>query len=166
MRSKDFSKTPPPAQAGEIFYGGTDYTGIRSIIKLGLMWLPFRRAMTRSQGYLGHRVWYRFPYTIGTISFWENRQDLLRFAQSQEHRDAVDWVLTPGVAHSAFIRYLTPRPSGHTVGNWRAEDEPGEPWRIPQYPDSSRYAPEERSGEGPMVAPEQHGEIEGETEER
>lgn len=122
MRTEDFSSAPGFATPGDVFYGGTHYSGIWSIIRLGFLWIRFSRALRNAPGYLGHTVWYRFPYTIGTISFWETREDLLSFARSQAHVDAVRWVLRPGVAKAAFIRFMTPRPVGHTIGAWHAEE--------------------------------------------
>ena len=56
---------------------------------------------------------HRFPFTFGNVSLWERREDMMAFARSPEHRDAVAWLLRPGVADGAFIRFLQAQPEGH-----------------------------------------------------
>ncbi len=74
--------------------------------------------MRQSPGYIDHQVWYRFPYTIGTTSFWETHEHLLAFARSDAHRKATAWMHRPGIARGGFIRYLAPLPDGNTLGAW------------------------------------------------
>jgi heme-degrading monooxygenase HmoA len=132
--TEDFSAAPLPARAGALFFGGTRYTGPRALLGLVRVWLPVARRMRSAPGYRGHFVWYRFPFTFGTVSFWASRADLLAFGRTAEHRRAVDWLLTPGNARGAFIRFHAAEPAGHTIGAWRAEPDPGEAWRLPRYP--------------------------------
>ncbi len=120
MRTHDFSAAPAIARAGSIFHGGAAYSGVGALLGLFLRWPRVRRAMHQAPGYLGHRVWYGFPYTIGTTSFWETHEQLLAFARSAEHREATAWMQRPGVARAAFIRYLTPLPDGNAIGAWSA----------------------------------------------
>jgi heme-degrading monooxygenase HmoA len=120
MRTRDFSVAPEIARAGSVFHGGTEYSGVRALVGLVVRWPRVRRAMRRSPGYLDHRVWYCYPFTIGTTSFWETQEQLLAFARSAEHREATAWMHRPGIARGAFIRYLVPLPDGNTVGVWSA----------------------------------------------
>ena len=134
MRTSDFSKAPQEAQGEAMFFGGTRYAGVRAMVRLFFVWRRVRRGMVSSPGYKGHFVWYQFPFTLGNVSLWERGDDMMAFARSPEHRDAIAWLLRPGVADGAFIRFLQAQPEGHTLGIWRAELDPSETWRNPQRP--------------------------------
>jgi heme-degrading monooxygenase HmoA len=123
MRTTDFSKAPPVARGTAIFFGGTRYSGLRSILRLILVWRRVSRTMKKARGYRGHYVWYRFPFSFGTISVWDSHEDLLEFARTREHREAVTWLYQPGTARGSFIRYYDARPEGHSIGEWRAEGD-------------------------------------------
>ena len=111
MFTTDFSKAPSPAQGSNLFFGGTKYTGIRSLIKLLFVWRRVARKMKSSQGYMGHFIWYRFPFTFGNFSLWDSNENMMAFAQSQEHRAAITWLVKPGTARGAFIRFFQADPA-------------------------------------------------------
>jgi hypothetical protein len=134
MHTEDFSRAPLAAGGEALFFGGTSYTGPRALVGLLAVWLPLRRRMRAAPGYRGHLVWYRFPTTFGTVSFWADRAALLRFARTAEHRRAVAWLARPGNADGAFIRLFGAEPAGHTLGRWRAEPDPDEAWRRSRFP--------------------------------
>jgi hypothetical protein len=64
---------------------------------------------------------------------------MLDFARGQEHMSAVRWLARPGTAEAAFIRFFAAQPAGHTLGQWRAEDD-GQRWPDPKTPFSSAAA--------------------------
>jgi hypothetical protein len=121
MRTTDFSRAPAIGQARAQFVGGTKFTGVRAFIGLARRWFPLLRRMKASAGYRGHQIWYTFPFTIGTIAFFESRDDLLAFARTPEHAEIMRWVMRPGNAHGGFIRLYEVLPSGYSSGVWRAE---------------------------------------------
>ena len=121
MRTTDFSKAPERAQGNAIFFGGTRYSGFRSIIKLIFVWRRVSKAMKKAPGYRAHYVWFRFPFTFGTISVWDSHEALQEFARTETHNDAVAWQYRPGTAKGSFIRYYDARPEGHTIGEWSVE---------------------------------------------
>lgn len=121
MRTTDFSRAPAMGQARAQFVGGTKFTGLPAFIQLARRWFPLLRRMKRSPGYRGHQIWYAFPFTIGTIAFFESRDDLLAFARTPEHAEIMRWVMRPGNAHGGFIRLFEALPSGYSSGVWRAE---------------------------------------------
>jgi hypothetical protein len=82
------------------------------------------RQLKRSPGYKGHRVWYRFPFTLGTIAFFADKDALLSFARSPEHAAIMRWMMEPGNAKGGFIRIYEMLPHGYTSGVWRS-DPPG-----------------------------------------
>ena len=135
MFTTDFSKTPRLAQGTHMFFGGTHYH-VTSLVRLAFVWWKVSRRMRSMPGYMGHFLWFRLPSTFGNVSLWDSREHMMAFAQSIEHRKAISWLVKPGVAHGAFVRFLRADTSGHALGDWRAEAD-GEAWRDPQYPFSS-----------------------------
>ena len=121
MRTTDFSRAPLIGQAGAQFVGATKFTGPRAFVGLVRRWFPLVRRMKRSRGYRGHKIWYSFPFTLGTIAFFATRDDLLTFARTKEHAEIMRWVMRPGNAHGGFIRLFEVLPSGYSSGVWRAE---------------------------------------------
>ena len=85
MRTTDFSRAPLIGQATAEFVGATKFRGPISMIKLARRWYPMLAKLKRSPGYRGHHVWYRFPFTLGTIAFFADTDALLSFARSPEH---------------------------------------------------------------------------------
>ena len=144
MRTTDFSSAPPIGQATAQFVGGTRFSGPLALIRLYRRWLPLVRRMQRSPGYRGHRVWYRFPFTLGTVAFFADKDALLAFARSPEHQAIMQWVMQPGNANGGFIRIYEVLPHGYSSGVWRAE--PGHEMRAIE-----RFTPLTGEAAGPLV---------------
>jgi hypothetical protein len=106
-----------------MFVGATRYSGPRSIVAHTRTYLRMVRQMRRMAGYRWHTVYYRFPFTLGTIAFFSDRDAMLKFARSRHHRDLMCWV-TDGTrnATGGFIRLYNAEPEGYSNGIWRAED--------------------------------------------
>lgn len=121
MRTTDFSHAPIIGQATAQFVGATRFRGPRAFVHLGRRWLAMVRRMKSAPGYCGHHVWYRFPFTLGTIAFFDNADSLLAFARSPEHAEIMRWVMEPGNARGGFIRIYQASPHGYSSGVWRAE---------------------------------------------
>jgi hypothetical protein len=102
--------------------------------------------MKRSPGYRSHYVWYRFPFTFGTIAFFSDLDALLSFARSPEHASIMRWVMEPGSARGGFIRLYEARPQGYSSGIWRAE---GNVMRA-----IDRFTPLQGEKQAPLVTPE------------
>ncbi len=121
MRTTDFSRAPLIGQATAEFVGATRFRGPLSMIELARRWYPMLAKLKRSPGYRGHHVWYRFPFTLGTIAFFADKDALLSFARSPEHHAIMRWVMEPGNARGGFIRLYEALPFGYSSGCWRAE---------------------------------------------
>ena len=70
--------------------------------------------MTRMRGYRWHKTYYEWPLTLGTIAFFDDRDALLKFARSKEHRDLMCWLTDDGTkrAKAGFIRIYDAEPRG------------------------------------------------------
>jgi hypothetical protein len=124
MRTADFSRAPAQARATAMFVGATRYRGPRSLITLSRIWVRMVRDMKRMRGYCWHTVYWEFPFTLGTIAFFTDRDALLTFARSRHHRQLMHWV-TDGTrnATGGYIRLYNAEPGGYTNGVWRAEGD-------------------------------------------
>lgn len=148
MFTKDFSQAPKAAQGNYMFFGGTSYTGLRSLLQLIFVWRRVVRRMKASPGYLDHFIWFRFPFTFGNFSIWDSKENMMAFARSPEHSGAIRWLVKPATARGAFIRFLRVEPAGHSIGEWRAEAD-GDDWRIPRMPFSTGvFKPDPQNTQG------------------
>ncbi|MEU6024265.1 DUF4188 domain-containing protein [Micromonospora sp. NPDC047134] len=122
MRTRDFSRAPAQARAGAMFIGATRYSNPLVLLRLAPAWIRMVRDMRRMSGYCWHTVYWQFPLTLGTIAFFTDREAMLRFARTREHRRLMVW-LTDGTrnATAGFIRLYTAAPDGYSNGTWRAE---------------------------------------------
>ncbi|MEU6998020.1 DUF4188 domain-containing protein [Nonomuraea sp. NPDC046570] len=145
MRTTDFSQAPPQGQATAMFVGATRYRSPLSIFTLSFTWFRMVRDMKRMRGYCWHKVYWEFPFTLGTMAFFTDRDALLRFARSRHHRKLMQWV-TDGTknATAGYIRIYTAEPAGYSNGLWRAEG--GEMAHIPTFTPLSGEV-----GDGPAV---------------
>jgi hypothetical protein len=123
MRTTDFSHAPHKAQATAMFIGATRYRGLRSIVSLSRTWFSLVHDMKRMRGYVWHHVYWEFPFTLGTIAFFEDRDALLLFARSKHHRALMPWISNGKKnALGGWIRLYSAAESGYSQGIWRAED--------------------------------------------
>jgi len=122
MRTNDFSKAPPQGQATAMFVGATRYRGPLSILMLSFTWYRMLAVLRRMRGYCWHKVYWEFPFTLGTLAFFTDRDAMLRFARSRYHRKLMIWV-TDGTRHATggYIRLYIAEPGGYSNGVWRAE---------------------------------------------
>lgn len=122
MRTYDFSKAPLVGQATAMFVGATSYKGLISILKLTGRWFRMISQMKKMPGYCKHFVWYDFPFVLGTIVFFKDKDSMLKFARSKYHNELIIWVTDGGKnANGGFIRLYSAEEKGYSNGKWRAE---------------------------------------------
>ncbi|WPF82617.1 hypothetical protein SANBI_000228 [Sanguibacter sp. 4.1] len=110
-----------PVDAHAMFIGATRYRGLRSWLVLSREWFPMVAKMRRMHGYLWHAVYWEAPFTLGTLAFFETRDDLLVFARLPEHRRLMQWI-TRGTRNGTggYIRlHVAAEPRGTTDGGDR-----------------------------------------------
>ncbi len=124
MRTRNFSGAPRLAQAGAMFTGATRYTGPIAWLRLWRTWRPLVARMKSMPGYCWHTVYWEPPFVLGTIAYFESRDDLLTIARSPEHRRLMLWITRSRKNGTAgYIRLFTAEPDGYTNGAWRAEGD-------------------------------------------
>jgi hypothetical protein len=82
----------PIADAHAMFVGATKYTGPSALIALSRIYYPMIARMVTMRGYVWFTTYYEFPFTLGTLAFFERRDDLLSFARSPAHRHLMQWI--------------------------------------------------------------------------
>jgi hypothetical protein len=108
-----------------MFVGATRYRGPLALVRLLTRWLRMVRDLRRFRGYRWHRIYWEFPFTLGTIAFFTDREAMLRFARTRHHRELMQWV-TDGSRRNAtggYIRLYAAEPAGYSNGVWRAEGD-------------------------------------------
>ena len=86
------SATRPIADAHAMFVGATKYTGPSALIALSRIYYPMIARMVTMRGYVWFTTYYEFPFTLGTLAFFERRDDLLAFARMPGHRHLMQWI--------------------------------------------------------------------------
>jgi hypothetical protein len=122
MRTTDFSKAPPQAQAECIFVGATRYSGPLAIFRLQFTWWRMVRQMKSMPGFRWYKIYYEFPFTLGTIGMFESRDAMMRFARGKHHRKLMQWI-TDGNRNGkgGYIRVYNAEAVGYTNGIWSAD---------------------------------------------
>lgn len=82
----------PIADAHAMFVGATKYTGPSALIALSRIYYPMIARMVTMRGYVWFTTYYEFPFTLGTLAFFERRDDLLSFARMPGHRHLMQWI--------------------------------------------------------------------------
>lgn len=96
-----------PIEGGALFLGATRYRGPRSLLVLSRTWYPMVAKMRRMPGYVWHAVYVSGPWGLGTIAFFADRDALLVFARTPEHRYLMQWIVQGTTwATAGFIRLL------------------------------------------------------------
>jgi hypothetical protein len=84
--------TRPIADAHAMFVGATKYTGPSALIALSRIYYPMIARMVTMRGHVWFTTYYEFPFTLGTLAFFERRDDLLAFARMPGHRHLMQWI--------------------------------------------------------------------------
>ncbi|GGF28595.1 hypothetical protein [Subtercola lobariae] len=82
----------PVTDARAMFVGATKYRGPRALITLSRTWYPMIARMQKLPGYVWHTIYWQPPFTLGTLTFFADRDDLLGFARLPAHRQLMQWI--------------------------------------------------------------------------
>ena len=82
----------PISDSHAMFLGATKYTGPLALIALSRIYYPMIRRMVTMRGYVWFTTYYEFPFTLGTLAFFERKDDLLAFARMPGHRHLMQWI--------------------------------------------------------------------------
>jgi hypothetical protein len=104
----------PISDTHAMFLGATKYTGPAALIALSRIYYPMIRRMVTMRGYVWFTTYYEFPFTLGTLAFFEKRDDLLGFARMPGHRHLMQWITKDTRNGTAgYIRLHTTNEGAH-----------------------------------------------------
>jgi hypothetical protein len=107
-RSRTDRPWRPIADTHSMFLGATKYTGPAAIIYQARIYFPMIAQMVKMRGYVWFTTYYVFPFTLGTLAFFSDRDDLIAFARMPGHRHLMQWITKDTRSGSAgFIRLHT-----------------------------------------------------------
>lgn len=120
--------------------GANELSGLRALIWLARHWPALKRELMQSRGYLGHRLWFARPWTVGLTTWWRDEAAAYRFAHLPQHRRVWAWGAAPGhtnggwLAHYRFVRGGPLWGNGVQVMASRFAEYVGEPSGVPARP--------------------------------
>jgi len=79
--------------------GANEFGGLIPLLQAAWRWPGLRREMIHASGYVRHRVWFSFPFTVGILSWWEDEASAYRFAHLPAHLEFWEWAGGPGRTH-------------------------------------------------------------------
>ncbi len=126
------------AQATAQFVGQSVFSSPLGVIRFAMHWIPVERRLRKSPGYCGIRSWYSFPYTLGQIVFFTDRDAMRAFAGDPLHVACMRWLAESGVEKAGFIRFYSVTPSGYTSGEWHVVREMGTGSHVRECPHMQR----------------------------
>ena len=97
--------------------GANDFGGPVASLQAARRWPRLRRELTGARGYVSHRLWYRFPFTVGLMSWWEDEAGAYRFAHLPAHLEFWEWAAIPGRTNGGWLAFYAYAHGGPLWGN-------------------------------------------------
>jgi hypothetical protein len=97
--------------------GANEFGGLIALLQAATRWPGLRRELVHARGYVGHRLWYRFPFTVGILSWWEDQAASYRFAHLPAHLEFWEWATTPGRTNGGWLAFYPYAHGGPLWGN-------------------------------------------------
>jgi heme-degrading monooxygenase HmoA len=97
--------------------GANDFGGFVALLQAARRWPGLRRELTTARGYVSHRLWYRWPFTVGILSWWEDEASAYRFAHLPAHLEFWEWATTPGHTNGGWLSFYGYAHGGPLWGN-------------------------------------------------
>ena len=97
--------------------GANDFGGLIAFLQAAKRWPGLRRELVTARGYVHHRLWYRAPYTVGLLTWWEDEASAYRFAHLPAHLEFWEWAGTPGKTRGGWLTFFGYAHGGPLWGN-------------------------------------------------
>jgi hypothetical protein len=97
--------------------GANEFGGMVAILQAARRWPALRREMQNAKGYVSHRLWIAFPFTVGIFSWWEDEASAYRFAHLPAHLEFWEWATTPGRTRGGWLAFYAFDHGGPLWGN-------------------------------------------------
>src|SRR5437899_2299601 len=93
-------------KADQTFYlldGANEFSGPWAMLWVASRWPALRRELVGARGYIGHRVWFGWPWTIGVTSWWQDEAAAYRFAHLPQHLRLWAWAAQTGRTRGGWL---------------------------------------------------------------
>jgi hypothetical protein len=100
-------------EADQTFYlldGANELSGPLAMLWVARRWPALRRELVGARGYIGHRLWFAWPWTVGVTTWWQDEAAAYRFAHMPQHLRLWAWAAGTGrtrggwLAHYRYVR--------------------------------------------------------------
>src|SRR5258708_22673994 len=100
-------------EAYQAFYlldGANELSGPWAMLWVARRWPALRGELVGARGYIGHRLWFAWPWTVGVTTWWADEAAAYRFAHMPQHLRLWAWAAQPGhtrggwLAHYRYVR--------------------------------------------------------------
>jgi hypothetical protein len=83
--------------------GANRLAGLRGLLWLAWRARSIRRELVASPGYLRHHFWYRWPLTVGLITFWVDAASAYAYAHQPVHLSLWRRARRPGFTSGGWL---------------------------------------------------------------
>jgi len=85
--------------------GANEFGGLLPLLQAAWRWPALRREMLNASGYVQHRMWFSFPFTVGILSWWQDEAAAYRFAHLPAHLEFWEWAGEPGRTNGGWLAF-------------------------------------------------------------
>jgi hypothetical protein len=85
-------------------------SGPLALLWVGSRWPALKRELVGARGYIAHRLWFAWPWTIGVTTWWQDEAAAYRSAHMPQHQRFWAWAAETGrtrggwLAHYRYVR--------------------------------------------------------------
>src|SRR5258708_39311536 len=97
--------------------GANEFDGVFAVLQAAWRWPRLLREIRNAPGYVTHRMWISFPYTVGLLSWWEDEAAAYRFAHLPAHLEFWEWATSPGHTRGGWLAFYAFEHGGPLWGN-------------------------------------------------
>lgn len=97
--------------------GATQLRGPRALWWVARRWPALHRELTGAPGYVAHRPWYAFPFTVGLTTWWSEERAAYRFAHMPVHLEFWSWAAGRGSTTGEWLASYRFERGGALWGN-------------------------------------------------
>ncbi len=97
--------------------GANELRDVRAAFWMARNWRALRKEMMQSDGYVTHHYYFKFPFTIGLVSFWADERAAYGFARQPVHNKFREWVEKTGGSTGGWLALYEYDHGGPLWGN-------------------------------------------------
>src|SRR6266851_1760604 len=137
-------------ETDQTFYlldGANELSGPLALLWVASRWPVLRRELVGARGYIGHRLWFAWPWTFGLTTWWQDAADPYRYAHLPEHLRLWAWAAEPGHTRGGWLAHYRYVRGGPLWGNGVQSMATRFAGRVPEPPGApARHVPPHSRG--------------------